>query len=57
MNFTEYALKNKALVYFFVFVLVVGGIYSFFTMSKLEDPAITVKQAMVVTTFPGASAW
>ncbi len=49
--------KNKALVYFFVFVLVVGGIYSFFTMSKLEDPAITVKQAMVVTTFPGASAW
>ena len=25
MNFTEYALKNKALVYFFVFVLVVLG--------------------------------
>ena len=47
MNFTEYALKNRAFVYFFVFVLVVGGIYSFFTMSKLEDPAITVKQAMV----------
>ncbi|MDE6450766.1 MAG: efflux RND transporter permease subunit, partial [Odoribacter sp.] len=57
MNFPEYALKNKALVYFFVFVLVVGGVYSFFTMSKLEDPAITVKQAMVVTTFPGASSW
>lgn len=57
MNFTEYALKNKALVYFFVVVLVIGGIYSFFTMSKLEDPAITVKQAMVVTAFPGASAW
>ena len=57
MNFTEYALKNKALVYFFVAVLVIGGVYSFFTMSKLEDPAITVKQAMVVTDFPGASAW
>lgn len=57
MNFTEYALKNRAFVYFFVFVLVVGGIYSFFTMSKLEDPAITVKQAMVVTAYPGASAY
>lgn len=57
MNFTEYALKNRALVYFFVIVLVIGGVYSFFTMSKLEDPAITVKQAMVVTTYPGASAW
>ena len=38
MSFTEYALRNKALVYFFVVVLVLGGIYSFFTMSKLEDP-------------------
>ena len=57
MNFTEYALKNRAFVYFFVFVLVVGGVYSFFTMSKLEDPAITVKQAMVVTAYPGASAY
>lgn len=50
-------MKNKALVYFFVVVLVIGGVYSFFTMSKLEDPAITVKQAMVVTAFPGASSW
>jgi len=57
MSFTEYALKNKALVHFFVAVLVVGGIYSFFVMSKLEDPAITVKQAMVVTAYPGASAY
>lgn len=57
MNITEYALKNKALVYFFVFVLVVGGIYAFKTMSKLEDPAITVKQAMVITAYPGASAY
>ena len=34
MNFTEYALKNRALVYFFVLVLTIGGVYSFFTMSK-----------------------
>lgn len=57
MNLTEYALKNKALVYFFILVLVIGGIYSFKVMSKLEDPAITVKQAMVVTAYPGASAY
>lgn len=57
MNITEYALKNKAFVYFFVFVLVAGGIYAFFTMSKLEDPAITVKQALVVTAFPGATSY
>ena len=31
-------------------------IYSCYQMSKLEDPEIKVKLAMVVTTYPGASA-
>ena len=58
MNFTEYALKNKALVYFFVFVLVVGGIYSFFTMSKLEDPGHYGETSYGRKLLsPGASAW
>ena len=56
MNLSEKALNNKALVYFFICVLVLGGIYAFLQMSKLEDPAITVKQAMIVTVYPGASA-
>lgn len=56
MNLTEYALKNRTLVNFFIVVLVVGGIFSFFSMSKLEDPEIKVKQALVVTVYPGASA-
>ena len=56
MNLAEYALNNKALVKFFIAVLVIGGIFAFISMSKLEDPEIKVKQAMVVTVYPGASA-
>ncbi len=56
MNFSKWALDNRNLINFLVFCLVVGGVLSYRSMSKLEDPAITVKQAMVVTTFPGASA-
>jgi len=56
MNLTESAFKNKPLVYFLLFVLIAGGAYSFFKMSKLEDPEIKVKQALVVTVYPGASA-
>lgn len=52
----KWALNNKNLVYFFLAVLVVGGALSFYDMSKLEDPEIKVKQAMIVTTYPGASA-
>jgi multidrug efflux pump subunit AcrB len=53
---TEFAFKNKILFYFFLVVLAVGGILSFQSMSKLEDPEIKVKQALVVTVYPGASA-
>lgn len=56
MNLSEYALNNRALVKFLILVLVVGGIFSFSLMSKLEDPEIQVKQALVVTVYPGASA-
>ena len=35
---------------------VAGGIFGCYQMSKLEDPEIKVKLAMVVTTYPGASA-
>lgn len=56
MNLSEYALNNRALVKFLILVLVVGGIFSFVSMSKLEDPEIKVKQALVVTVYPGASA-
>lgn len=56
MNITEYALNNRALVKFFIAVLVVGGIFAFVSMSKLEDPELKVKQAMVITVYPGASA-
>lgn len=57
MNISKWALANSKIVYYFVAILVVGGIMSYINMSKLEDPAITVKQAMVVTTFPGASSY
>ena len=56
MSISEWAFKNKNLVMFFVAALAIGGIVSVWNMSKLEDPEIKVKQALVVTTYPGASA-
>lgn len=51
----KWAFDNKKLVYFFVVVLLVSGLYSAYDMGKLEDPEIKVKMAMVVATRPGAS--
>ncbi|MCM1312135.1 MAG: efflux RND transporter permease subunit [Bacteroides sp.] len=55
-DYSKWALDNRKLINFFIICLVIGGILSYNSMSKLEDPAIKVKQAMVVTTYPGASA-
>lgn len=56
MDISKWAFQNRNLIYFLIAVLVVGGAYSCYEMSKLEDPEIKVKQAMIVTTYPGASA-
>ena len=56
MNLGKWAFSNRLLVYFMVVVLVVGGMLSIYEMPKLEDPEVKVKVAMVVTTYPGASA-
>jgi len=57
MNLGKWALNNSKFLYFAVVVLIIGGFYSYGRMSKLEDPLIKVKQAMVVTTYPGASPY
>ncbi|MBQ8770345.1 MAG: efflux RND transporter permease subunit, partial [Bacteroides sp.] len=56
MNISQWAFHNRNLIYFFIAVLVAGGVLSCYQMSKLEDPEVKVKLAMVVTTYPGASA-
>ncbi len=56
INYSKWALDNRNLVSFLVVCLIIGGFLSYQSMSKLEDPALKVKQAMVVTTYPGASS-
>lgn len=50
----EYAIDNKAVAYFVCFLLVFGGIASFFSLSQLEDPVFSVKTAVILTRYPGA---
>ncbi|MDJ0811942.1 MAG: efflux RND transporter permease subunit, partial [Desulfobacterales bacterium] len=56
MNLTEYAIKNKAVSYFILALLLVGGAASYFTIGQLEDPVFTVKKGGITTLYPGASA-
>ena len=56
MNFAEFAIKQRLFVLFFSVLCVIVGLISYFELGKLEDPSFTVKSAVVVTLYPGASA-
>lgn len=52
----EKILSKKAFLSFVFVALILGGILSFSSMGKLEDPEIPVKAAVVLTPYPGATA-
>lgn len=56
MNITEYTIRNKTVSWMVVVLLIAGGILSFSSLGRLEDPAFTIKQAMIVINYTGASA-
>ncbi len=55
MNFAEYSITHKVISWMFALLLLVGGSVSFFNLGQLEFPEFTIKQALVVTAYPGAS--
>ena len=55
MNLTRFAIENRTLTNFLVFLVVVGGLYSYFQLGQLEDPDFTVKIGAVITQYPGAT--
>jgi multidrug efflux pump subunit AcrB len=55
-NLGELAIRGKTITLVFAFVLLIGGLISFSRLARLEDPDITIKDAIITTAYPGASA-
>lgn len=55
-NLSEWALKNKGLVLYFMILLGLIGIVSYSKLSQSEDPPFTFKVMVIQTYWPGASA-
>lgn len=54
-KFIKYFLKNKAVTWLLLVLILAGGLFSYAKMGKLEDAPFTIKQALVLTPYPGAS--
>jgi multidrug efflux pump subunit AcrB len=55
MNLPALALRNRAVTYFAAVLLFIGGIVSYLGLGQLEDPEFTIKNALIITTYPGGS--
>ena len=53
MNIARYSLENTKVVYFFLAILLVGGVLSFDLLGKKEDSPFVIKTAVLITRFPG----
>jgi len=56
MDFAGIAIKNKVVTLVLVVVTLVAGMSAYGSMGRLEDPEFTIKDALVITPYPGATA-
>lgn len=56
MNIGEFSLTQKTSTLVITVLFVVGGLFSYMKLGRLEDPEFTIKTAVVITQYPGATA-
>ncbi len=55
-NLAQWALNHKQLVYYFIMVIFVAGIFSYQNLGRMEDPDFVIRQMVVSAAWPGATA-
>ena len=56
MNIAQWSLRNHVTTWVLTAVMLIVGAQSFNSLSRLEDPEFTIKEAQIITQYPGASA-
>lgn len=51
----EVSIKNNVVTWVVTLAILLGGISAFNNLGRLEDPVFTIKEALVVTSYPGAT--
>lgn len=54
-NITRYSTRNHSVIRLFILLIIIGGVYSFLTLGKREDSTFTIKSAVVICPYPGAT--
>ncbi|MEZ5722363.1 MAG: hypothetical protein R3D59_12490 [Paracoccaceae bacterium] len=49
MNLARYSINTQIFTWIIILIALLGGTWGFLSVGRLEDPAFTIKQAVVVT--------
>jgi multidrug efflux pump subunit AcrB len=55
LNLSDWALRHRALVWFFMVLIIAAGLFSYKRLGRNEDPAFTFKTMVVQAAWPGAT--
>ena len=55
MSITDFSLRHRSVVWFVLWLFVVGGVWAFVKMGKKEDSTFVLKSAVVTCQYPGAT--
>lgn len=56
MNIAEWSIRNSVITWVIALIMTLAGYLAFNSLSRLEDPEFTIKEAKVITPYPGATA-
>ncbi|MBP7770252.1 MAG: efflux RND transporter permease subunit [Aliarcobacter sp.] len=56
MDIAKFSLKNKLLIYILTILSIAYGLIVYDKIGKLQDPEFTIKDALIITNYPGATA-
>jgi len=56
MNIAQATIRGRTFSLIATLALAAAGVYAYFSMGRLEDPEFTIKEALIITAYPGASA-
>lgn len=54
-NLSEWALRHRSLLWYFMIVFSVAGLFSYLNLGREEDPAFTIKTMIISAQWPGAT--
>ena len=55
LNLSQWALRNRSLVIYFMIIAVMAGVFSYKRLGRAEDPTFVIKTMVVQAAWPGAT--